>query len=93
MSKSTETNPTLAAVNAESEDQGETATKQSLGRRAINFVKTNKKPLIAAGGLLALVGGAGYLGRASAQYEIVQVPDDAVEIDVVEQVEETDTNA
>lgn len=80
MSKNT-TNPTIVlAENEESTVVDIPVEKQSFIKKTGSFISKHKKPLIAAGLLSGLVGGAALLGRKTAPSNEEPTPDDSIEI-------------
>jgi len=61
MSKSTDATPTPTLVTEES--TGNAVEKPSFAQKAVTFVKNHKKPAIAVGVLVGLVGAAALTGR------------------------------
>lgn len=83
--------PTVTALSSESADTEE--TKQSFVQKTKTFVKTHKKPLIAAGLLTGLVGVSAITGRKSAQVTLgVQSPLEIENAEIVDaEIVENDT--
>lgn len=95
MSQNTPDTHVITSVPETETEKTETVEKQSFVAKTKNFVKNNKRPAIAVGALVALVGVSALAGRKTApSYDFEPIAldfpeDDVIDVEVIEVPETT----